>query len=208
MRDYLTCKDECQPQLLLLESFAGIAAEKIYRAIIAGTAGRERLQLVLDPAAPIGSSSTIDFETRRNTWRTDPAKCQVNYVPIDSGWEDKMAQVLEMMPEVTAYVKNEGMNLSIPYTHEGRERRYIPDFIARIDRGPGRPPLNLVIEVTGIVSEEKEAKRGTMDALWIPGVNALAAQAYPDMGEWSHIEILDPWNARTALRDHISRTRT
>ena len=194
---YVEMKDNCRIQLLLLTELARTAAEKIYRAIIAGTVATAQeapLKLIFNASAPVGSSATIDFETTKQVYRTNPQKCQVNYVVLDSGWEAKMAQSLEMMPEVLAYVKNERDNLTIPYTLEGREHTYIPDFIARIDIGGGET-LNLIIEVTGQHDAGKEAKADTMRSLWIPAVNTLGT-----FGRWEYIEILDPWDAQNSIR--------
>jgi len=209
---YVTLKDGCQLQLLLLTENAYSAAEKIYRAIVAGTnsgEGEERLKLILNATTPIGSSATVDFETRKEVWRTDSRKCQINYVPIDSGWEAKMAQTLELMPEVTAYVKNEGMNLTIPYTLEGSDRTYIPDFLVQVDMGQDREPLTLIVEVTGEREQrrdEKDAKSATMRTLWIPGVNALNNSG-ESFGRWDFIEILDPWNAQNSIRGAIAQIK-
>ena len=41
-------------------------------------------------------------------------------------WEQKLAQVLEEMPEVVRYVKNHGLGFTIPYTLNGDERQYTP----------------------------------------------------------------------------------
>ena len=49
-----------------------------------------------------------------------PSKSHLNCVVLDSGWEAKLGQVLDAMPEVVAYVKNQGLNFKIPYTFEGR----------------------------------------------------------------------------------------
>ena len=198
-RGFVEMKDGCQIQLLLLTENAYTAAEKIYRAIVAGTGASEQLKLIFNPNAPVGSSATIDFETTRQVYRTSPQKCQVNYVVMDSGWEAKMAQSLENMPEVLAYVKNDGLNLLIPYTLEGHEHNYIPDFIVRIDMGAGEP-LNLIIEVTGQHDLGKEAKADTMRSLWIPGVNALET-----FGRWEYIEILDPWDAQNSIRRAVKQ---
>ncbi len=146
----------------------------------------------------MGSSATIDFETIKPVYRTDPAKCQVNYVPLDSGWEAKMCTRLENMPEVLAYVKNDGMNLRIPYTYEGNEHHYITDFIVRIHMGDGLEPLNLIIEVTGVHDEKKQAKAETMRSYWIPGVNALG-----EFGRWDFIEILDIDDAQNSIRRQV-----
>lgn len=198
---YVEMKDGCRLQLLLLTEHAYTAAEKIFRAIVAGTGADEQLKLIFNPIAPVGSSSDIDFETVKEVYRTSPRKCQVNYVPIDSSWEARMITALENMPEVLAYVKNDGMNLNIPYTLEGQERTYIPDFIVRVDIGLAEP-LNLIVEVTGIHDAGKEAKADTMRSLWIPGVNALGT-----FGRWEFIEIQDPWDAQNSIRRQMMQIK-
>lgn len=198
---YVEMKDGCRLQLLLLTEHAYTAAEKIFRAIVAGTGADEQLKLIFNPIAPVGSSSDIDFETVKEVYRTNPRKCQVNYVPIDSKWEARMITALENMPEVLAYVKNDGMNLNIPYTLEGQERTYIPDFIVRVDIGAAEP-LNLIVEVTGIHDAGKEAKADTMRSLWIPGVNALGT-----FGRWEFIEIQDPWDAQNSIRRQMMQIK-
>jgi len=174
-RDHVRMKDGCQLQLLLLTENAYTAAEKLYRAIVAGTTGdkgEEKLRLILSPTASVGSSATIDFETTKDTFRTDPRKCQINYIPI------------------------------IPYTLEGSEHTYIPDFIVRIDgQAVGTPePLNLIVEVTGVHDAGKEAKVDTMRSLWIPGVNADGR-----FGWWEYIEITDTGSTQSEIRGFLKR---
>ena len=43
-----------------------------------------------------------------------------------------MAQVLEEMEEVVCYVKNHNLGFAIPYTLDGEEKNYFPDFIVRL----------------------------------------------------------------------------
>jgi type III restriction enzyme len=120
-------------------------------------------------------------------------------VVADSGWEHKLAQTLETMPEVLAYVKNQGLSFSIPYTIDGEEHQYVPDFIAHLDDGNGMDdPLQLVIEVSGAQRRDKEAKVATAQSLWVPGVNNLRTQ-----GRWAFIECDDPWNAENVIRGEI-----
>jgi hypothetical protein len=38
---------------------------------------------------------------------------------------------------VRSYVKNQGLGSTIPYTIDGQQRAYVPDFVARIDDGRG-----------------------------------------------------------------------
>ena len=51
---------------------------------------------------------------------------------LDSGWEAKLAQVLDAMPEVVSFVKNQGLNFTIPFTYEGRAGNYVPDYLIRL----------------------------------------------------------------------------
>ena len=91
-------------------------------------------------------------------YSTAPEKCHVSHVVADTGsWEQKMAQALEEMPEVVRYVKNQSLGFTIPYTLNGEEKQYYPDFIARVAldsnsaaRGVRLQPdlLNLIVEVT------------------------------------------------------------
>ena len=48
-----------------------------------------------------------------------------------------MAQTLEDMDEVIRYVKNHNLGFTIPYTINGEEHQYHPDFIAVLDDGRG-----------------------------------------------------------------------
>ena len=63
---------------------------------------------------------------------------RVSHVAGDSGWEFKLVQELEDMPEVFSYVKNQSLGFTIPYTVNGVERQYYPDFLIRLDDGRGR----------------------------------------------------------------------
>jgi type III restriction enzyme len=106
-----------------------------------------------------------------------------------------MAQVLEEMDEVHSYVKNQNLGFFIPYSIDGHVRRYIPDFIARIDDGNGpNDLLNLIIEVTGAKDSDKEQKVSTAKTLWVPAVNNDGR-----WGRWAFVEIGDPWDAVRAI---------
>jgi len=110
-----------------------------------------------------------------------------------------MAGVLEEMPEVLCYVKNDRIGFEVPYVFEGKQKSYRPDFIAYIDDGHGvDDPLKVVIEVTGERKDAKEAKVATASTLWVPAVNALAT-----MGRWFCVEVLDPWLGADPIRQAI-----
>jgi hypothetical protein len=131
--------DGAYPQLLLLAEWSHAAAEKIHRAIVRGTPGEKRLVPILRPYDPIGSTDDVWFETTKTCF--DTTKSHINRVPQDSGWETELAQKLELMPEVVGFAKNQGLNLKIPYSYEGRAANYVPDFLIRLDRFTGEDDL-------------------------------------------------------------------
>lgn len=194
------CKDNTFPQLLLLLQFAHDAADKIYKAIVASTPGEKALKPILRPYDTIGSTQHVDFDTTKPTYTTRADRCHVSHVVADTeSWEQKLAQTLEDMREVFAYVKNQGLNFTIPYTLNGEEHNYYPDFIVRIDDGHGPDDLlNLILECTGQKKKDKEAKVTTAQTLWIPAVNG-----HGEFGRWAFLEIRDPWDAQNELRSSI-----
>ena len=100
-----------------------------------------------------------------------------------------MAQALEEMPEVERYVKNQSLGFTIPYTLNGEEKQYYPDFIACL------ADLNLIVEVTGEARKDKAAKVATARTLWVPAVNN-----HGGFGRWAFVEVTDPWDAERTIR--------
>jgi type III restriction enzyme len=190
----VTCKDNTFPQLLLLIEFAHDAADRIYKGIVANSEGTPALKPLVRPYDPIGSTRYVDFDTTKPVYPTNPAKCHISHVVADTGsWEQKLAQVLEEMPEVTRYVKNQGLNFTIPYTLNGEDRQYYPDFIACIE------DLSLIVEVSGEARKDKAAKVSTARTLWVPSVNS-----HGGFGRWAFIEVTDPWGAERTIRAAIA----
>ncbi|WP_315754450.1 BPTD_3080 family restriction endonuclease [Bradyrhizobium sp. SZCCHNRI2007] len=161
------------------------AAEKINIACTRGSGGR--LLAVLDPYNPKGSTRFVNFITSKPVWKTgaQPPKCEISHVVLDSDWEEQLALTLEGHPRVLAYAKNQALGFDIPYLDAGVMRRYIPDFIVRLDVGT-EEPLNLVLEVKGMRDESDKAKAQTARDLWAPGVNALGG-----FGRWAYAEFRD-----------------
>lgn len=202
LSECLYCKDNAFSQMLLIATYSHDAADRIYRAIIRAEQGEKRLKPILQPYDQEGSTRHVDFDTRRPTYATRADKCHVSHVVADTGsWEQKLAQSLEDMPEVYSYVKNQNVGFTIPYTLNGQEHNYIPDFIVRIDDGHGpQDLLNLIIEITGERKKDKAAKVETAQTLWIPAVNN-----HGGFGRWAFIEILDPWDAQNTIRENIKK---
>jgi type III restriction enzyme len=199
----LTLKDDTFVQILLLIEFAHDAADRIYRAIVMAEDGPKALKPMLKPYDVVGSTRYVDFDTTRSVYITDPEKCHISHVVADTdSWEQKMAQSLESMDEVICYAKNYNLGFTIPYTMNGEEKNYTPDFLVRVRDGRDKP-LNLIIEVTGEKRKDKEAKVSTARSLWIPAVNN-----HGGFGRWAFLEISDPWNAKNAIRAALPDVRT
>jgi type III restriction enzyme len=222
LSECVVLKDNTFPQILLLIEFAHDAADRIYKAIVQSSAGEKALKPILRPFDTLGSTRYVDFDTTRPVYATDPTRCHISHVVADTdSWEQKMAQSLEELGQeglVLCYVKNHNLGFTIPYTLNGEEHNYIPDFIVRIKppsplagdailpplplagegRGEGGKELNLIIEVTGKKDKDKEAKTTTARTLWIPAVNN-----HGSFGRWAFLEISDPWDAKNAIRSAI-----
>jgi len=191
-------KDNTFFQLLLLIQFAHNAAEKIYQAIVSSAPGQKTLKPILRPYDILGSTRYVDFDTTRPTYETRPDRCHISHVVADTeSWEQKMAQGLEEMEEVICYAKNQNLGFAIPYTIDGEEKNYYPDFLVRVQQG--EEPLNLIIEVTGEKKKEKAAKVATAKTLWVPAVNN-----HGGYGRWAFLEIADPWDAQNLIRAFLA----
>ena len=202
LAECVTLKDNTFPQLLLLIELAHDAADRIYKAIVASTDATAALKPILHPYDTIGSTRYVDFDTTRAVYATKADKCHISHVVADTdSWEQKMAEALENMSEVVRYVKNHNLGFTIPYTLNGEEKNYIPDFVACIDDGHGpSDPLNLIVEVTGEKDKSKTAKVATARTLWVPAINN-----HGGFGRWGFIEVPDPWNAQNLIRGFLEQ---
>jgi len=213
METRVTLRDNTFIQLLMLSEFNHHAADRIYAAIASAQPGEKRLMPIPKSADPTGSTRYVSFDTRKPTWRTAPDKCHISHVVCDTDtWEQKLAESLEDMAEVVAYVKNHNLQFHIPYSINGERRNYIPDFIVRLrlpspsGRGVGGEGsadsdiLNLIIEVTGARDKDKEAKVMTARNLWVPAVNNAGT-----WGRWAFIEVVDPWDAKQIIRSFVEK---
>lgn len=198
----LTCKDNTFPQMLLLMELAHDAADRIYQSIVIGSDGEKRLLPILQPYNTVGSTQYVSFETTRPVYVTDPDKCHISHVVADTeSWEQKMASALEEMDEVVCYVKNHNLGFYMPYTINGEEKRYIPDFIARVNDGC-EDLLNLVVEVSGEHRKDKVAKVAAARNLWVPAINNAAG-----FGRWAFLEVSDPWDAKNTIRRTLAKRK-
>ena len=186
--DHLVCKGGTYPALLMYQDLADMACGRITRGIVASHLNERPVRAVLDPYNPAGSTAHVHFVTsKKSRWKTAANRCHVNWAICDSSWEAEFCRVAEAHPRVRAYVKNQGLGFEVPYRLGSQSRRYIPDFIVRVDDGHGEEDLlNLVVEIKGYRGEDAKEKAATMDRYWVPGVNRLGTY-----GRWAFAEFTD-----------------
>jgi type III restriction enzyme len=188
LEKHLVCKGGTYPAQLLYQELADIACNRITAGITAAFAGERPIKAVLDSYNPVGSTAHVRFNTSRtHRWQTDPTRCHVNWVVLDSDWEAELCRVAESHPRVKAYVKNHNLGLEVPYRYGSEMRRYLPDFIVLVDDGHGSDDLlHLVVEIKGYRREDAKEKKATMDTYWVPAVNHLGT-----MGRWAFAELTE-----------------
>jgi len=202
LNKYLDCKGGTYPAQLMYQELADMACRRITDGIVRATEGKRPIQAVLDPYNPTGSTAHVSFTTSKtDRWQTDPRRCHLNWVILDSDWEAEFCRVAEAHPRVLAYVKNHNLGLEVPYRFGSSMRRYLPDFIVLVDDGRGADdPLHLVVEIKGYRGEDAKEKKATMDSYWVPGVNNLGRY-----GRWAFVEFTDVWTIQDDFSQQVAR---
>ncbi len=98
---------------------------------------------------------------------------QISHCVYDSAWEATAAYVLEKNPHVKAWAKNDHLGFEVVYVFDGVVRKYIPDFLIKLDNGK-----MLILEVKGQETERDRIKRRALRE-WIDAVNSCR-----EYGEW------------------------
>jgi type III restriction enzyme len=160
----------------------------------------EHIRPVFNYYNKFSSTKYVNGNTVKDVYWTQ--KSHVNAVVMDSDWEGICAKTLEEIETVECYVKNQFLGFAIPYTKDGKDKQYFPDFIVRVKSN--HQPLKtkyLIIEISGM-SNDKAEKKWFVENRWIPAVNALKEKyEYP---EWHFIEIAnDIRNIKNQLIEKI-----
>ena len=196
----LVCKGGTYPAQLMYQELADTACERITAGVTRALVGKRPVKAVCDPYNPAGSTVHVNFTTSKtDRWETNPKKCHINWVILDSDWEAEFCRVAEAHPQVMAYVKNHNLGLEVPYRYGSETRTYIPDFIVQIDDGHGRDdPLNLIVEIKGYRREDAKEKKSTMENYWVPGVNN-----HGQYGRWAFAEFADVYEMQEDFSNKV-----
>lgn len=199
----LVCKGGTYPAQLMYQELADMACNRITAAITRQFLGERPIKALLDAYNPTGSTRHVRFNTSRtDRWDTGgpPPKNQVNWVVLDSDWEAEFCRVAEAHPKALAYTKNHNLGLEVPYRYGSEMRKYIPDFIVRVDDGHGESDLlNLIVEIKGYRREDAKEKKSTMETYWVPGVNHLGTY-----GRWAFAEFTDVWQIGSDFEERVA----
>lgn len=193
--------------LFLIAQISDQAARRIKDSILTTKGARQPRSLpIFRQFDHVGSTKEVDFFTTKQVFRTDERKSHVNFVVLDGAegntWEEKVSRILELDERVAAYVKNDHLSFSIPYTINGQTRQYLPDFLVRL------APLSahddevrtLIVEVSGSHKPEDSTHEKAVTARdrWVPAVNN-----HGGFGRWSYCELKDPEKFGAHLNDAI-----
>ena len=200
----LECLDDTYPAQLKYQELADMACERIAAAITRANVGTKRIKAVLDPYNSFGSTAYVNFNTTKtNRWETDPAKCHINWIVLDSDWEGVFCQIAQSHPYVRSYVKNHNLGLEVPYRYGSTARTYLPDFIVLVDDGRGEDDLlHLIVEIKGYRGEDAKVKKLTMETYWVPGVNNNGA-----LGRWAFAEFTDVHTMKSEFGELVEGLR-
>ena len=169
-----------------LSPYYGIMLERLVTAMSVADQGGAELPK-LETNRPPGTTADVDFVSRREP--VPVMKSHVNAVVADTAkWEQQAAYFIDTHPRVVAFVKNAGLGLGVPYTHDGQRHDYVPDFVIRRDDG-----LSIVLETKGfdrLAETKQQAARR-----WVAAVNA-----HGGYGKWAYHLVRDP----NAVSDVIS----
>jgi len=193
-------------------SWQARAADAVYQAVIRQENNRTaRLRPMLRPFDPEGATAKVAFHTRKVAIVTDPERCEISHVVLDSSgpqggntWEQLMMAYAEAHPRVAAYVKNDHLGFMIPYVHESRSHDYVPDFLLRLRRADGEGfDRTLVVEISGAQKRihsplSSDTKVAVARDAWCVAVNN-----HGGFGRWGYLEVTQMPTLKQTLDDAI-----
>ncbi len=132
----------------------------------------EKTAPIFDPNKKVRSTADMP------TWFTSKPcyitkTSHISHCTFDSAWESTESYVIEKNPHVKAWAKNDHLGFEILYIFDGVVRKYVPDFLIRLDNGK-----TLILETKGQETRKDKEKRKALSE-WISAVNSLG-----EYGEW------------------------
>ena len=178
----------CNPRELGQEKYVARIVERLIAAIEPNEMqGEIPLLPLLNRYKPIGTSSDVDFMTKRSCQGTQ--RSHLNQVALDTQtWERSACFGLEQSEIVECYVRNDHLGFTIPYEYTGVSHSYEPDFIVKLKNG-----IHLILEIKGFETEQDRAKH-TGAKRWVSAVNH-----WGNLGKWGFHVCKNPQRLRHEL---------
>jgi len=167
------------------------------------------LAIMDDPATV--STADRHFETTLLRFPADLTRTlersELNAAACHSTFECSVADLLEKVPGVDAWLRNFRLGWSIPW-HDpvlARWHDYEPDFVARVPRADSGRPAHLIIEVKGVRNLHADEKMRAAQN-WCERVTS-GATGQP-LGHWACVMIDDSRDAGARLTHAVNALRT
>jgi type III restriction enzyme len=179
---YLAHRVRAQPPAHWLDAFLspyyGWIIERLLGAIRPdGAAGEAPEVPDIDEDRPLRTEDISLFTAKPVA---EAARTHLNLVVCDTiTWEQSAGYYLDTHPAVRSFVKNHGLNFSIPYLHNGKASDYLPDFVARLEAEDER---YLIVEIKGQDWEGTAGIKAQAAVRWCTSINATKR-----FGRWDYV---------------------
>ncbi len=131
-------------------------------------------------------------------------KSELNVAACHSSLEARIAEKLDRLDCVAAFVRNHGPErIEVPYKYKGGWAKYVPDFFVRCREVQGKAPY-IVLEGKGRPDEKSEHKGWWTEQWWIPCANSAGSRLQQ---VWHRREIGPNDDVEQAIRSAIEEMK-